>query len=359
LATTRSRRPRIADVAREAGVSKTAVSFAFNNPDRLSPETAERIRGVAESLGYQPHPVARMLAQQRTSTLGVLTPQPLSVVLENPFFSLFSSGAALAAGRLGYSLQLISPFHGSLARAVARATIDGVIVVGLWADHPEVEQIHQAGLPMVLVDSSALPHHSSVMVDDEGGARVAAEHLAGLGHRDVLVIAIEPPQPAGLGDTEGIVGQRLRGYRAGLQSAGVVLADEAVIASPVTIDGGRAALMQAWEDGLRPTGVLAMGDVMAIGALQAARDLRIEVPRMMSIVGFDDIEFAAYTDPPLTTVHQPVRRKGELAVEILVAEIEDEAPDRPVHSCLEARLIPRASSGPAPSNTGEVRGVAI
>lgn len=359
MATTRSRRPRIADVAREAGVSKTAVSFAFNNPDRLSPETAERIRGVAESLGYQPHPVARMLAQQRTSTLGVLTPQPLSVVLENPFFSLFSSGAALAAGRLGYSLQLISPFHGSLARAVARATIDGVIVVGLWADHPEVEQIHQAGLPMVLVDSSALPHHSSVMVDDEGGARVAAEHLAGLGHRDVLVIAIEPPQPAGLGDTDGIVGQRLRGYRAGLQSAGVLLADEAVIASPVTIDGGRAALMQAWEDGLRPTGVLAMGDVMAIGALQAARDLRIEVPRMMSIVGFDDIEFAAYTDPPLTTVHQPVRRKGELAVEILVAEIEDEAPDRPVHSCLEARLIPRASSGPAPSNTGEVRGVAI
>jgi alanine racemase len=359
LATTRTHRPRIADVAREAGVSKTAVSFAFNNPDRLSPETAERIRGVAESLGYQPHPVARMLAQQRTSTLGVLTPQPLSVVLENPFFSLFSSGAALAAGRLGYSLQLISPFHGSLARAVARATIDGVIVVGLWADHPEVEQIHQAGLPMVLVDSSALPHHSSVMVDDEGGARVAAEHLAGLGHRDVLVIAIEPPQPAGLGDTDGIVGQRLRGYRAGLQSAGVVLADEAVIASPVTIDGGRAALMQAWEDGLRPTGVLAMGDVMAIGALQAARDLRIEVPRMMSIVGFDDIEFAAYTDPPLTTVHQPVRRKGELAVEILVAEIEDEAPDRPVHSCLEARLIPRASSGPAPSNTREVRGVAI
>jgi DNA-binding LacI/PurR family transcriptional regulator len=359
LATTRSRRPRIADVAREAGVSKTAVSFAFNNPDRLSPETAERIRGVAESLGYQPHPVARMLAQQRTSTLGVLTPQPLSVVLENPFFSLFSSGAALAAGRLGYSLQLISPFHGSLARAVARATIDGVIVVGLWADHPEVEQIHQAGLPMVLVDSSALPHHSSVLVDDEGGARVAAEHLAGLGHRDVLVIAIEPPQPAGLGDTDGIGGQRLRGYRAGLQSAGVLLADEAVIASPVTIDGGRAALMQAWEDGLRPTGVLAMGDVMAIGALQAARDLRIEVPRMMSIVGFDDIEFAAYTDPPLTTVHQPVRRKGELAVEILVAEIEDEAPDRPVHSCLEARLIPRASSGPAPSNTGEVRGVAI
>jgi alanine racemase len=92
-----ARRPRIADVAREAGVSKTAVSFAFNSPDRLAPDTAVRIREVADALGYRPHPVARMLTQRQTLTLGVLTPQALAVIFSNPFFGAFSEGVAIAA----------------------------------------------------------------------------------------------------------------------------------------------------------------------------------------------------------------------------------------------------------------------
>ena len=103
------RRPRIADVAREAGVSKTAVSFAFNSPDRLAPETASRIRDVADSLGYRPHPVARMLTQRQTHTIGVLTPQALSVIFSNPFFGAFNEGVALAAEQEGYALHFISP----------------------------------------------------------------------------------------------------------------------------------------------------------------------------------------------------------------------------------------------------------
>jgi alanine racemase len=111
----RKSRPRIADVAREAGVSKTAVSFAFNSPERLSTETALRIREVADTLGYRPNPVARMLTQRQTMTLGVLTPQALAVIFSNPFFALFSEGVAHAAEDLGYELHFISPLHGSLA----------------------------------------------------------------------------------------------------------------------------------------------------------------------------------------------------------------------------------------------------
>ena len=141
----RTIRPRIADVAREAGVSKTAVSFAFNSPDRLSPETAQRIREVADQLGYTPHPVARMLSQRETLTIGVLTPQALSVIFSNPFFGAFSEGVAVAAEESGYALYFISPLHGSLARAMSRATVDGVVAIGLSDDHPEVEQIRRAG----------------------------------------------------------------------------------------------------------------------------------------------------------------------------------------------------------------------
>src|SRR5829696_6300906 len=192
----RRHRPRIADVAREAGVSKTAVSFAFNSPERLSAETAVRIREVAGALGYRPNPVARMLTQRQTMTLGVLTPQALAVIFSNPFFALFSEGVAHAAEDLGYELHFISPLHGSLALAVGRSTVDGVVAIGLSGDHPEVGQIRGAGLPMVLVDSDDLPEHSSVVVDDEAGATAAARHLLDLGHRSVVVLAVEgPDQP--------------------------------------------------------------------------------------------------------------------------------------------------------------------
>jgi alanine racemase len=354
----RTHRPRIADVAREAGVSKTAVSFAFNNPDRLSSETATRIREVAETLGYRPHPVARMLTQRQTMTLGVLTPQALAVIFSNPFFALFSEGVAHAAEDLGYELHFISPRNGSLAAAVRRTTVDGVVAIGLSEDHPEVEQIRSSGLPMVLVDSEDLPEHSSVVVDDEGGARAAAEHVASLGHRDILVVAVERPESSsdrGPDGPHGVADRRLRGYRAALAAAGIDLRSEWIVAGRASIDGGESAFKRAWAFGLRPTAVLAMSDAMAIGAMRAARQLGLRIPDDVSIVGFDDIDLAALVDPALTTVHQPIRQKGIDAVRLLLAEMELRAGNQPEHLRLETRLIVRGSTGPAPRERQEVR----
>jgi len=344
----RTIRPRIADVAREAGVSKTAVSFAFNSPDRLAPETAIRIREIAEQLGYTPHPVARMLTQRQTLTIGVLTPQALSVIFSNPFFGAFSEGVARAAEESGYALHFISPLHGSLAGAMSRATVDGVVAIGLSDDHPEVEQIRRAGVPIVLVDSTALPEHGSVEIDDVGGARAAAEHLIGLGHRNVLVIGVEPPAPSVAIDPDGVTSRRLRGYREAFTAAGLEIPDESVVVGPASIDGGIAALNRAWEDGMRPTAVLAMSDAMAIGAMRALRDMRLTIPGDVSVIGFDDIDLAPHVDPPLTTVHQPIRRKGEEAVRLLLAVVQRRELSSPEHRRLETRLIVRGSTGPAP-----------
>lgn len=349
----RTGRTRIADVAREAGVSKTAVSFAFNSPDRLAPETAVRIREVAESLGYRPHPVARMLTQRQTLSIGVLTPQALSVIFSNPFFGAFSEGVALAAEESGYGLHFISPLHGSLARAVSRATVDGVVAIGLTDDHPEVEQIRRAGLPIVFVDSTAQPEYASVDVDDVGGARAAAEHLLSLGHRDFLIIGVEPP-PTTTTEPEGVLGKRLRGYHEALNAAGIDLPRERIVVGPASIEGGTAALNRAWEDGHRPTAVLVMSDAMAVGAMRALRDHRIEIPRDVSVVGFDDLDLAPHTDPPLTTVHQPIRRKGEEAVRLLLSVVQRRETIKPEHRLLETRLIVRASTGPAPRERQEV-----
>ncbi len=347
------RRPKIADVARAAGVSKTAVSFAFNSPDRLAPETASRIRDVAGSLGYRPHPVARMLTQRQTHTIGVLTPQALSVIFSNPFFGAFSEGVALAAEQEGYALHFISPLRGSLARAMDHATVDGVVVVGLSADHPEVEQIRAAGVPLVMVDSSALQDLPGVEIDDEGGARAAAEHLVVLGHRDILIIGVEAPAPTLDLDTGGVMGRRLRGYQTGLAAKGIDLDPSSVVVAPASIEGGLVALHRVWSDGKRPTGVLVMSDAMAIGVLRAARELGLRVPEDLSVVGFDDIDVSQHVNPPLTTVHQPIRRKGESAVRLLLAVVQRRDRD-PEQIRLETRLIVRASTGPAPRRRQEV-----
>ncbi len=347
-------RPTIADVAREAGVSKTAVSFAFNTPERLSPDTAARIRDVAETLGYRPHPVARMLTQRRTMAVGILTPQALSVIFSNPFFGAFSEGCALAAEESGYALHFISPVHGSLVRAIGRATVDGVVAIGLQDDHPEVEQIRRAGVPMVMVDSSVMAGMSSIDVDDEAGARSAAEHLVALGHREFLVLGVEPPPPATGLSPDGVTGRRLRGYRSALVRAGISLGDDRVLVGPASVLGGSIAFDRAWEDGLRPTAVLAMSDAMAVGAMHAIRGRGLAVPDDVSVVGFDDIDLAPHTNPPLTTVHQPTRQKGEEAVRLLLSLPKRPDQGEPIHRQLATHLVVRGSTARAPHSRQEV-----
>jgi alanine racemase len=335
---------RIADVAAEAGVSKAAVSFAFNQPERLSEETAARIRDVATRMGYRPHPVARMLTARQTATVGILSPQALGQVFANPFFALFAEGVASVTEERGFGLLFISPLHGSLGRALDRATVDGIVVVGLDERHPEVGTIRQARLPMVLVDAPAWPEHASVGVDDRGGARLAAQHVLELGHRRILVISVEPPTSDDL-QPGSVAAARLAGYREALAEAGIELAPTDIIAGPATFEGGEAAFLRAWELGLRPTAVLSMSDAAAAGVLQAARSLGLHVPDELSIVGFDDLPLTRFTDPPLTTVHQPVRRKGEEAAILLLEALSPDgisAGGR--HRVLSTRLVVRRST---------------
>lgn len=340
-------RARIDDVAREAGVSKAAVSFAFNNPDRLSPETAARIRRVASELGYRPHPVARMLTARTTATVGILSPQGLAEVFANPFFPLFAEGVATVTEDRGFVVSFISPLHGSLERALARATVDGVIAVGLDHRHPEMEFIRRAGLPVVLVDAPAWPEHGAIEVDDMAGAMAAAGHVLELGHRELLVMTMEPSLAQD--DATSVMGRRMAGYRRAFQEYGVELPPERVLVGPATFEGGEAALLRAWEQGLRATAVLSMSDAAAAGALQAARHLRLKVPHDLSVVGFDDLPLTRFTDPPLTTVHQPVRRKGEEAARMLLESISAEPRGRRIagrHRVLETRLVVRQSTAP-------------
>jgi LacI family transcriptional regulator len=206
----------------------------------------------------------------------------------------------------------------------------------------------------VVVDSTALPDEPAIEVDDEGGARLAADHLVALGHRDFLVIGIEPPSAAAGLEPAGVTARRLRGYQLGLADAGLDLTEDDMVVGPASMEGGTDAFRRAWDAGARPTAVLVMSDAMAIGAMRAARDLGLRVPADISIIGYDDVDVAQFTDPPLTTVHQPIRRKGEEAVRLLLAGGRHRDEGAFEQQLLETRLVVRGTTARAPRGREEV-----
>jgi DNA-binding LacI/PurR family transcriptional regulator len=334
----------IADVASAAGVSKTAVSFAFNNPDRLGQATLERVLGVAQDLGYAPHPAARALSTKRSGTIGLLVPQRLATVFGNPFLSELIQGLGEQCDEHDLTLLLVPPLDGSLEHAIRMVSVDGFISLGLSPDDSAVRVVERLGIPNVLVDSEGSADHPAVNIDDEGGAEAAARHLLDLGHRRIAILVLPPVRAQK--DPSPSVTRRLAGYRKAIDAAGAPEA-ATVIAGISVAAGGRA--FESLPRGRRgPTGVLAMSDMAAIGVLGAAQSARLRVPEDLSVVGFDDIPASAWTSPPLTTVRQPIVEKGTLAARILIQLMSGKsvASPRPLSTTLVVRKSTSSVTGP-------------
>ena len=342
----------VATVAKEAGVSRAAVSFAYNMPDQLSVETRARILAVAERLGYAPDPIARMLTTRHAGAVGLLMVEPIEAAFADPFTTTFVRGMGQMCDRHGLALTLLPPQLGSVAAAAQSAIVDGVVMLGLAADNPAIAALAQRNLPLVLVDS--LPHGqwATVQVDDEGGAYEAARHLVNLGHRHIAILSFttEPLHPAQEGHGQFFVPrQRLAGYERAFAAASQPM-QVARYDVPSNMVSGERMMHEllARTDLPRPTAVLAMSDAMALGAMRACQARGLRVPDDIAIVGFDDVPEAATATPALTTVTQPIFQKATLAMQLLLGEIErdgDEAP-APQHVALPTHLTLRASTAP-------------
>lgn len=357
------RRVTLKDVAEAVGVAPSTVSNAYNRPDQLSPELRERILAAAARLGYHgPDPAARQLRRGVTQTIGVLFPGPVSYAFTSPAAGEFVRGVALEAERAGYTLQLIgtppSGPDGAIRPPlpVASASVDGFVIQCFVDDDPMLQTALARALPTVMVDRRPVEGAPWVSVDDEGGARAAAEHLIELGHRRLGVISME----LDLAPRDAIVDaarqaqaayapsrSRLAGYRAAVAAAGLDWDRDVVVYECADDDptDGRRAAAALLDQRPPPTALLAMSDQLALGALAHARDAGLSVPERLSVVGFDDAPGAASARPPLTTVHQSHVDKGRQAGRLLLARLAGEAP-APV--ALPTRLVVRASSGPAP-----------
>lgn len=316
---------RIEDVAREAGVSVTAVSFAFNKPSRLNANTVVRIREVAERLGYTPNPHARALLAKSLGVIGVLTPQSLPTIFSNPFFTVFHEGVGRVCEENNLSLTVISPASSSLSEVSARAPVDGLIVVGLNENHPEIEILHRRQMPFIIVDGDSLTA-PSVNIDDEQGAWQAVNYLLDQGHHQIACLTFEfdvtsthNPRVYGVGE------RRMSGFKRAFTERGIVWDETHLYDTGASFEEGAKVFHSLWKNpDTRPTALVSFSDISAIGVLRAAIEAGVRVPEDLAIIGYDDIPQSLWTQPALTTVHQPMVEKGEIATQLLLALIAGE-----------------------------------
>jgi DNA-binding LacI/PurR family transcriptional regulator len=331
-------------IADALGVSRTTVSNAYNRPDQLAPALRERILATARELGYSgPDPAARRLRSGRRDVVGLLFTEELSYAFTDPAAVMLLQGIARATEAAGLSLLLV-PEHGPGVRnAVHDAVVDAFCIYSMPEGHPNVLAALERRIPVVIVDEPRLPGHAYVGIEDRRGARLVAEHLVGLGHRRFAVLC-ERHHLRSDNDVElpyMINRERLEGYRDALVAAGIdwtsVPRRELEANNPERgLEGGRAVL----DADPRPTAILAGTDQIALGVLEAARERGLTVPGDLSVTGFDDIPSAAWAQPALTTVRQPLLEKGELAGRLLI----DEASER--EFILPVELVIRGSTAP-------------
>ena len=338
----------IREVAEKSGVSVSTVSRVFNGYDDVSQATRERVLASAQELDYAPSAAARTLVRQRSQVVGVVLFTGYEHPdIHHPFFQGVLVGLKRGIGSLGYDLLLFATEQPGSARGrehsyLRRARqhrVDGIVLMGVEREDPEVEKLARSSIPVIGVDLDvAGPRTSHVTSDNVGGARLAVRHLQELGHTRIATIA--GPQ----GTKPGA--DRLLGYRAELRALGLEADPAYEVEGDFYSDSGGAAMRRLLELRDRPTAVFVASDEMAVGAIRAAQGAGLRIPDDLAVVGFDDIQLAELVDPPLTTVRQDSVGIGVAAGRALVEQIENPDVTPPVLT-LPVQLVVRASSGGA------------
>jgi DNA-binding LacI/PurR family transcriptional regulator len=328
------------DIADAVGVSRMTVSNAFNRPDKLSASLRSTILQTATELGYGgPDPSARALARGRSGTVGLLLTDSLGEAFRDPVSTEFlvAVGDALAERSLALTLVATAGDNPPMGRDLP---MDGAIVF-VCDPRVDLEWLRHRGTPMVTVDQAPTDGVPAVNVDDAGGARAAAQHLVDLGHRHVGIVTVGEDLTGRIRPAD----QRSAGWREALGAAGV----EPVVAhaDPRPVTAAYHAALELLDRADHPTALLCFSDVFAAQAIRAAEDLGLNVPADVSVVGYDDADFASTIRPALTTVRQQVGEKGRTAVSALLALIDGKEPE--AQTVLRTELVIRESTATVPS----------
>jgi LacI family repressor for deo operon, udp, cdd, tsx, nupC, and nupG len=331
----------IKDIAALAQVSVATVSRALSKPEIVRGPTYERVRQAIEQLDYHRNARARSLRRRRSETVVVAVPE-----IHNTFFSGVVQGIENVAHAHGYKILL-----GETQRDQARLDTYAAMVCSMEADGlillearlPSPRRAHRKGpAPIVFAcEYFDVPCYPTVRVNNVAAAKQAVAHLLGLGHRVIATITGPLNSPLGR--------DRLKGYELALEEAGIKPLKRYIIEGDFLLDQGHRAADKLVRGAKRPTAIFCANDEMAMGAMKASHEAGLVIPRDISIIGFDDIRFAAYAYPPLTTIVQPVLEIGEAAMNLMIGRLENDA--REGEMVLPARLVERGSTGPVPNHS--------
>jgi DNA-binding LacI/PurR family transcriptional regulator len=325
----------IKDIARAAKVSHSTVSRALQNSPLVNPKTAKLIRRIAADSGYIASAVARSLVTRATKTVGVVV-----TTISDPFIAEVVSGIEEAANLHGYSV-ILSNSHAQAEREMqavrgfGERRVDGILVTASRVGAMYGPLLESMQVPIVLINNQYPGEFAhSVMIDNVPASRAAVGHLIALGHRRIAYI----------GDRQGFQSdaERLQGYREALDEAGIIEVPELICHGDGKAEQGKSKTRMLLDLADPPTAIFCYNDMSALGALRAARLRGVDVPRDLSVVGFDDLFIASYTTPALTTVRQPKHAMGRKAMEILLAILSGGAAES--RFTMKGELIVREST---------------
>jgi DNA-binding LacI/PurR family transcriptional regulator len=336
-------------VAQAVGVSPSTVSNAYNKPGQLSEALRERIFAAAEELGYAgPDAAGRALRSGRAGSIGVLFTDRLSYAFSDPFAVGFLAGVSAEVETTGTSLLLMpvsTPDDEPAAQAVRQAAIDGAVVFCVDKDHPALATLQARNIPMASTDRSEAPGARWVAIDEHAAASMVGAHLAKLEHRDIVIL-VDTNRPAGQ-RADQLAREDVTCTDCGLRIKGLMseLSKDArvriVSGGHNAFASGRTAAEFVLDTKNRPTAIVGLSDVLALGAIDAMKTRGLVPGRDISVTGFDDVPAAETAG--LTTIRQPIAEKGRLATRQV---LDPESLDPQI--LLPTELIVRSSTGPAP-----------
>lgn len=337
----------IREVAAEAGVSIATVSFVLNRHpgEGISEKVRRRVLQVAKQLDYHPSAAAAGLARRSTRNIALVFYKDSSTIA-NQFYSFVVQGVVKETIRRDYNLLFsfvdkTYKAYADLPKVVREKNAEGVLLLR-FVSAKMIDDIQKNGVPVLTIDEyPRVANANSLEIDGQSGTRLATEHLLELGHRRLVFMQGSKERPS--------IQSRAQGFKDAMVAAGIKFSPRVHL-----IDCGELVFAAGYERGkallsgaARPTGIVCANDEVAAGVLRAAHELSLVVPKDLSVVGFDDITMANYTDPPLTTIGVDKEQLGSRAVERLIELIEKKSSEV-LHELVPVRLCPRASTAPPP-----------
>ena len=333
--------PTMRDVAELAGVSLTTVSHVINRTRFVSDDVTGRVLTAMEQLQYRPNELARSLRRGQTNTLGLILPDSA-----NPYFAEIGHAIEATSSELGYNVILCNT-HGDETKeehyvnVLRNKQVDGILFVAAGDQAQSIIPTLGEDFPVLLVDRELVGVRTDVIsVDNHLGGLLAGRHLLELGHRRIACIS----GPSRVRPSA----ERISGYTQALEEAGLSFDPDLFRMGDFHPNSGYQATLDLLQLPDPPTAIFTCNDLMAIGVIRAASELGLRVPDDLSLVGFDDIELASYTIPPLTTISQPINQMGAIAAKTLITHIEEDGSPEPTRRLLPVELVVRGSTGACP-----------